>query len=291
MSLDFKWLRYFILLSVSLNTNEIWQNNCITQTSPWSPCSKTCGRGVSLRLSNDNDQCMMEQESRLCNLRPCDVDITKHFRVNTNFVCFVIPQFVVFNYSFLISITSLVVHFPLLFKITDEVLIYNRSCTAITNWLIDVTKYNIKKHSHTSSIIISVIQPGKKCLNIYREREFQNFTISGCISKKPYWPKYCGVCSDERCCIPYKSKTIEVEFKCPNGAVLTWKYMWINACFCNLSCRNPNDIFADLEPYYEHNEIINWDWEKRWPQIFHFILQCAPLESVLPDRILDYKAI
>ncbi|KAG7335971.1 hypothetical protein KOW79_000664 [Hemibagrus wyckioides] len=166
-------------VEVSLNTNEIWHNNCITQTSPWSPCSKTCGRGVSLRLSNDNDQCVMEQESRLCNLRPCDVDITKHFR------------------------------------------------------------------------------PGKKCLNIYREHEFQNFTISGCISKKPYWPKYCGVCSDERCCIPYKSKTIEVEFKCPNGAVLTWKYMWINACFCNLSCRNPNDIFADLEPYYEHNEIIN----------------------------------
>lgn len=106
------------MLSVSLNTNEIWHNNCITQTSPWSPCSKTCGRGVSLRFSNDNDQCVMEQESRLCNLRPCDVDITKHFRVNTNFVCFVIPQFVVFNYSFLISITSLVVHFPLLFKIT-----------------------------------------------------------------------------------------------------------------------------------------------------------------------------
>ncbi|XP_059364000.1 CCN family member 4-like [Carassius carassius] len=69
----------------------------------------------------------MEKVSRLCNLRPCEVDITKHFR------------------------------------------------------------------------------PGKKCLNIYREPEFQNFTISGCI-------KYCGVCSDERCCIPYKSKTIEVEF-------------------------------------------------------------------------------
>ncbi|KAM9487894.1 cellular communication network factor 4b isoform 2-T2 [Clarias gariepinus] len=166
-------------VEVSLSTNEIWHNNCITQTTPWSPCSKTCDRGVSMRLSNDNAQCMMENESRLCNLRPCDVDITKHFR------------------------------------------------------------------------------PGKQCLNIYREPEFQNFTISGCVSKKPYWPKYCGVCSDERCCIPYKSKTIEVEFECPNGAVFTWKYMWINACFCNLSCRNPNDIFADLQPYYEHNEIMN----------------------------------
>lgn len=123
--------------------------------------------------------------------------------------------------------------------------------TSSSNWV------NLKTHSRTPPIIISVLQPGKKCLNIYREQEFQNFTISGCISKRPYWPKYCGVCSDERCCIPYKSKTIEVEFQCPNGAVFTWKYMWINACFCNLSCRNPNDIFAELAPYYEHSEIVN----------------------------------
>lgn len=134
------------------------------------------------------------------------------------------------------------------------------------------------------------MQPGKKCLNIYREREFQNFTISGCVSKKPYWPKYCGVCSDERCCIPYKSKTIEVEFECPSGAVLTWKYMWINACFCNLSCKNPNDFFIDLGPYYEHNEIMNWDWEEQWQQSFHFIWWCAPLDSVLADWISYYKS-
>lgn len=67
--------------SVSLTSNDIWHKNCITQTTPWSPCSKTCGRGISQRLSNDNAGCMMEKESRLCNLRPCEVDITKHFRV------------------------------------------------------------------------------------------------------------------------------------------------------------------------------------------------------------------
>ncbi|MEQ2194259.1 hypothetical protein XENOCAPTIV_026285, partial [Xenoophorus captivus] len=156
-----------------------WHKNCITQITSWSPCSKTCGRGLSLRISNANDQCELIQESRLCNLRPCEADITKH------------------------------------------------------------------------------IKPGKKCLNIYREDQPSNFTISGCTSKKQYRPKHCGVCTDERCCIPYKSKTVDVEFECPNGTGFTWKMMWIQACFCNLSCRNPNDIFAELESYYGYPEVMN----------------------------------
>ncbi|RXN26090.1 WNT1-inducible-signaling pathway 1-like protein [Labeo rohita] len=156
-----------------------WHKNCVTQTTSWSPCSKTCGRGVSLRITNNNKQCQMVKESRLCNIRPCKVDITKH------------------------------------------------------------------------------IKPGKKCLNIYRDEKPHNFTISGCTSTNTYRPKYCGVCTDERCCIPYKSKTVEVDFQCPNGSGFTWQVMWINACFCNLSCKNPNDIFTDLEQYHERGEIGN----------------------------------
>ncbi|KAJ3580586.1 hypothetical protein NHX12_034357 [Muraenolepis orangiensis] len=156
-----------------------WHKNCISQTTPWGPCSRTCGRGLSLRVSNANERCEMEKESRLCTLRPCEVDITQH------------------------------------------------------------------------------IKPGKKCLNIYREEKAFNFTISGCVSTKPYRPKYCGVCTDERCCIPYKSKTIQVDFQCPSGSILTWQLMWVQACFCNLSCRSPNDIFADLESYYGYPEVMN----------------------------------
>lgn len=63
-----------------------WHNNCITQTTSWSPCSKTCGRGLSLRVSNANEQCEMVKESRLCNLRPCEVDITKHIKVANKFL-------------------------------------------------------------------------------------------------------------------------------------------------------------------------------------------------------------
>ncbi|XP_027567097.1 CCN family member 4 isoform X2 [Pipra filicauda] len=159
--------------------DEAWQKNCIVHTSPWSPCSKTCGLGISTRISNDNDQCRLLKESRLCNMRPCEVDITQY------------------------------------------------------------------------------IKPGKKCLAVYRANEPMNYTISGCVSKSPYRPKYCGVCTDNRCCTPYKSKTIEVRFQCPDGTEFSWKIMWINACFCNLNCRNPNDIFADLAHYHDYSEIAN----------------------------------
>lgn len=158
---------------------ETWQKNCITQTTPWSPCSKTCGMGISTRISNDNDKCKLHTESRLCNLRPCEVDITQHFR------------------------------------------------------------------------------PGKKCLAIYREPESKNFTISGCISRRAYRPKYCGVCTDDRCCTPYKSKTIKVHYDCPDGTSISWNVMWINACFCNLGCKKINDIFSELVSYHDYTEIMN----------------------------------
>ncbi|XP_043922878.1 CCN family member 4 isoform X2 [Protopterus annectens] len=158
---------------------EPWHKNCLAQTTPWSPCSKTCGVGISTRISNENEQCRIEKESRLCNLRPCEVDITKHFR------------------------------------------------------------------------------PGKKCLAVYRRDHPTNYTISGCTSTKSYRPKYCGVCTDNRCCTPYKSKTIEVTFKCPDGSEFSWKVMWINACFCYLKCKNPNDIFEDLSMYQDYHAVAN----------------------------------
>ncbi|MBN3285921.1 CTGF factor, partial [Polyodon spathula] len=45
--------------------------NCIEQSSEWSACSKTCGMGVSTRVSNKNRACRLETQSRLCIVRPC----------------------------------------------------------------------------------------------------------------------------------------------------------------------------------------------------------------------------
>lgn len=60
---------------------EPWHGNCIAHTSPWSPCSTSCGLGISTRVSNANTRCWPEQESRLCALRPCGMDIRPLIKV------------------------------------------------------------------------------------------------------------------------------------------------------------------------------------------------------------------
>ncbi|XP_076001278.1 CCN family member 1-like [Genypterus blacodes] len=44
---------------------------CLPQTTDWSPCSKSCGAGVSTRMTNSNIHCNLEKESRICEVRPC----------------------------------------------------------------------------------------------------------------------------------------------------------------------------------------------------------------------------
>ncbi|XP_041091679.1 CCN family member 1-like [Polyodon spathula] len=54
------------------------QKKCILQTTDWSQCSRTCGMGVSTRITNDNSQCKLKKETRLCNVRPCyQTQVTK----------------------------------------------------------------------------------------------------------------------------------------------------------------------------------------------------------------------
>ncbi|XP_056135445.1 CCN family member 1-like [Lampris incognitus] len=52
----------------------VWNHlteQCVVQTTEWSQCSRSCGMGVSSRITNNNPQCKMERETRICTLRPC----------------------------------------------------------------------------------------------------------------------------------------------------------------------------------------------------------------------------
>nr|XP_019961654.1 PREDICTED: protein CYR61-like [Paralichthys olivaceus] len=43
---------------------------CVSQTTAWSPCSNSRGTGVSTRLTNNNTQCKLVKETRICKVPP-----------------------------------------------------------------------------------------------------------------------------------------------------------------------------------------------------------------------------
>ncbi|XP_069795503.1 CCN family member 1-like [Narcine bancroftii] len=57
-----------------------WRPKCFVQTTEWSPCSRTCGTGVSSRVSNDNPECRLRKETRICTIRPCDQAVLPNLR-------------------------------------------------------------------------------------------------------------------------------------------------------------------------------------------------------------------
>uniref|UniRef100_A0A667XVR4 Cellular communication network factor 5 n=1 Tax=Myripristis murdjan TaxID=586833 RepID=A0A667XVR4_9TELE len=50
-------------------------SNCIERTTDWSPCSRSCGPGVSTRSSNKNWACRLQTQTRLCQVRPCQLPL------------------------------------------------------------------------------------------------------------------------------------------------------------------------------------------------------------------------
>ncbi|XP_038655801.1 CCN family member 2a isoform X2 [Scyliorhinus canicula] len=148
----------------------MFRANCLVQTTEWSACSKTCGMGISSRVTNDNRECRLEKQTRLCMVRPCEMDMT------------------------------------------------------------------------------DTIKKGKRCIRtpkVYRPTKFE---FSGCTSVKSYRAKFCGVCTDGRCCTPHRTATLSVEFKCPDGQLMKKKMMFIKTCACHYNCPMDNDVFQSL--YY-----------------------------------------
>ncbi|KAK1171568.1 CCN family member 2-like [Acipenser oxyrinchus oxyrinchus] len=142
--------------------------NCLVQTTEWSACSKTCGMGISTRVTNDNKQCRLEKQTRLCMVRPCESQMEE------------------------------------------------------------------------------IIKKGKKCIRTPRISKPMKFEFSGCTTTKTYRPKFCGVCTDGRCCTPHRTATLPVEFKCLDGEVMKKKMMFIKSCACHYNCPGENDIFQSM---------------------------------------------
>jgi len=129
---------------------------CVKEVTQWSPCSLTCGMGVSVRVTNENSACVPTQQRRLCIVRPCGL-----------------------------------------------------------------------KDSHIT---------GKACKTTTRDEKAYKFVHDGCTSIKDFQPKYCSTCKKSRCCYPEETKTLHVEFQCPDDKIITQDIMWIKSCACKPDC-------------------------------------------------------
>ncbi|CAL8315152.1 unnamed protein product [Merluccius merluccius] len=64
-----------------------WKKDCLVQTTAWSPCSQTCGLGISVRVNNHNSKCEMRKDRRLCLLRPCDQTLLRSIKTPKGKTC------------------------------------------------------------------------------------------------------------------------------------------------------------------------------------------------------------
>uniref|UniRef100_A0A672SY79 Cellular communication network factor 6 n=1 Tax=Sinocyclocheilus grahami TaxID=75366 RepID=A0A672SY79_SINGR len=87
---------------------------------------------------------------------------------------------------------------------------------------------------------------GKTCRTKFQASKAQKLSLSGCTSVKKHRPIYCGTCTDKRCCIPNKSKMVNIEFHCKGGSNVRWRMQWITSCVCQRKCNDANDMFSEL---------------------------------------------
>lgn len=74
-----------------------------------------------------------------------------------------------------------------------------------------------------------------ECKTTWREEKPKKLKYgeSGeCVSTDDYQLKYCSNCKKNKCCGPGRTKTIDVEFNCPEGKMITEKMMQIQKCEC-----------------------------------------------------------
>ncbi|XP_069587926.1 CCN family member 3 [Ranitomeya imitator] len=77
---------------------------------------------------------------------------------------------------------------------------------------------------------------GKKCTRVRKSEKAVHFEYNKCVSVHSYKPKFCGKCTDGRCCTPHSTRTAQVEFLCPNDRVMKKQVMLINTCVCHNNC-------------------------------------------------------
>uniref|UniRef100_A0A6J0VJV8 CCN family member 3 n=1 Tax=Pogona vitticeps TaxID=103695 RepID=A0A6J0VJV8_9SAUR len=84
---------------------------------------------------------------------------------------------------------------------------------------------------------------GKRCVRTKKSPTAVHLQYKNCTSVQMYKPRYCGSCNDGRCCTPHTTKTIHVDFRCPEGDIIKHPVMSISTCVCHSNCPQDNNTF------------------------------------------------
>ncbi|XP_054596402.2 CCN family member 3 [Nothobranchius furzeri] len=91
---------------------------------------------------------------------------------------------------------------------------------------------------------------GSRCQKVERSNNAVHFSYKNCTSVQAYKPRYCGSCTDGRCCTPHRTKTSLVEFLCPNGKSTRRPVMAILTCACHSHCPRDDGVWEPSELTY-----------------------------------------
>ncbi|XP_068180422.1 CCN family member 3-like [Antennarius striatus] len=91
---------------------------------------------------------------------------------------------------------------------------------------------------------------GNKCQRMVRSEKNVHLSYKNCTSIQAYKPRYCGSCTDGRCCTPHRTKTTLVEFQCANGKTTRRPVMVILTCACHNHCPQDNGLWQPSEQGY-----------------------------------------
>lgn len=110
--------------------------------------------------------------------------------------------------------------------------------------------YNVKMPFVFSSLFMH--QWPKRCKSSYRSPVPTRLVLRGCYSTRFYRPRYCGMCTDGRCCTPYKTHTVTVPFSCTGGRLIHQSAMMVRSCVCHYNCPHSSG---------ETSMSAFWGWE------------------------------
>lgn len=155
-----------------------------SSTTVWSPCSQSCGIGVSTRNITTTPGCQRLSTIRLCENHKCNRQQDR-------------TSFVIVGGDYGDDEATGLVPLPLAGKQQQS----GYPPAAANSLQLDEPEHRRRK--------------GHECRSIQRTSS-SRLRLGPCVSRKLYRPKSCGHCQDaDMCCVPSITTTIKVELLCP----------------------------------------------------------------------------